>query len=45
MYFVGVFWDVPHGNMGGGNSQSDDDEPEGNSALDIHLDFFVMAHL
>ncbi len=31
--------------MGGWNSQSDDDELEGNNALDIHLDFPIMAHL
>jgi len=31
--------------MGNGNSHIDDDEPEGNSALDIHLDLLVMAYL
>jgi hypothetical protein len=31
--------------MGNGNSHIDDDEPEGNSALDIHLDVLVMAYL
>jgi hypothetical protein len=31
--------------MGGGNSYSNDDEPEGNSALNIHLYLHVMAYL
>jgi hypothetical protein len=31
--------------MGGGNSQSDDDELEGNSAMDIHLNLHVIAYL
>ncbi len=42
---LGCFGDVPKGNMGGGNSQSNDDEPEGNNALDIHLYLLVMAYL
>jgi hypothetical protein len=42
---LGCPGDVPHGNMGGGNSYSDDDELEGNSALEIHLDLLVMAYL
>ncbi len=45
VYFVGGFLDVPQGNMCGGNSQSDNDEPKGNSALDIHLDLLIMAYL
>jgi hypothetical protein len=31
--------------MGGGNSQNEDDELEGNNALDIHLDLPVMAYI
>jgi hypothetical protein len=31
--------------MDGGNSHNDNDELEGNSALDIHLDLHVMAYL
>jgi hypothetical protein len=31
--------------MGSGNSHSDDDEPKGNGALDIHLYLPVMAYL
>ncbi len=42
---LGYFRDVPQGNTNGGNSQSDDDKPKGNSALDIHLDLHVMAYL
>jgi hypothetical protein len=45
VYFVGVFWDVPQGNTSGGNSQSNDDELKGNSALDIHLELPIMAYL
>ncbi len=45
MYFVRVFWGCTLGNMGGGNSQSDDDESKGNSAVDIHLDLHVMTYL
>jgi hypothetical protein len=37
--------DVPHGNMGSGNTHNDDDELKGNVALDIHLDLHVMAYL
>jgi hypothetical protein len=38
--------DVPQGNMGNENSHNDDDdEPEGNGALEIHLDLHVMAYL
>ncbi len=37
--------DVPQGNTGSGNSHSDDDELEGNGALDIHLDLPIMAYL
>ncbi len=37
--------DVPQGNIGSGNSHSDDDELEGNGALDIHLYLHVMAYL
>jgi hypothetical protein len=39
---LGCFRDVPQGNMGGGNSQSDDDELKRN---DIHLDLHVMAYI
>ncbi len=42
---LGCFRDVPQGNMSGGNSQSDGDEPKGNNALDIHLDLPIMAYL
>ncbi len=46
MYILlGCSGDVPQGNKGGGNSQSDNDKPKGNSALDIHLDLPVMAYL
>jgi hypothetical protein len=31
--------------MGGGNSHNDDDEPKGNSALDIHLNLHVMVYI
>jgi hypothetical protein len=31
--------------MGSGNSHSDNDELEGNGALDIHLELLVMAYL
>ncbi len=44
MYFVGVFWGCTL-RQHGENSQSDDDEPKGNSALEIHLDLLVMAYL
>jgi hypothetical protein len=37
--------DVPQGNTSGGNSHNDDDEPENNNALDIHLDLPIMAYL
>ncbi len=37
--------DVPQGNTGGGNFQSDNDEPKGNSALNIHLNLPIMAYL
>jgi hypothetical protein len=37
--------DVPQGNTSSGNSHNDDDELEGNGALDIHLDLPVMAYL
>jgi hypothetical protein len=42
---LGCYGDVPQGNMDGGNSQNDNDELEGNNALDIHLDLHVMAYL
>jgi hypothetical protein len=42
---LGYFGDVPQGNTGSGNSHNDDDEVEGNGALDIHLDLLVMAYL
>ncbi len=42
---LGCFGDVPQGNKGGGNSQSDNDKLKGNSALDIHLYLPVMAYL
>ncbi len=42
---LGCSRDVPKGNTGGGNSQSDNDEPKENNALDIHLDLHVMAYL
>jgi len=42
---LGCYGDVPQGNTSGGNSQSDDDELEGNSALNIHLYLPVMAYL
>ncbi len=41
---LGCFKDVPYNNTSGGNSQSDNDEPKGNSALDIHLDLPIMAY-
>ncbi len=44
-YFVGMFWGCTPNNTGNGNSHSDDDEPKGNGALDIHLDLHVMAYL
>jgi hypothetical protein len=40
---LGCFRDVPHGNTDNGNSHTDDDEPEGNGALDIHLNLLVIA--
>jgi len=39
------FGDVPQGNTSNENSHSDNDEPEGNGALDIHLGLFVIAYL
>jgi hypothetical protein len=42
---LGCFGDIPQGNTRGGNSHSDDDELEGISALDIHLNLLVMAYL
>jgi hypothetical protein len=42
---LGCFTDVPHGNMSSGNSHNNDDELEGNDALNIHLDLFIMAYL
>ncbi len=42
---LGCFGDVPQGNTGNGNSQSESDEPKHNSALDIHLNLLVMAYL
>ncbi len=42
---LGCYGDVPQGNMSGGNSLNDDDEPKGNSALDIHLNLHVIAYL
>ncbi len=42
---LGCSGDVPQGNKGGGNFQSDNDEPKGNNALDIHLNLPVMAYL
>jgi len=42
---LGCFGDLPLNNTGNGNSHSDDDEPKGNGALDIHLDLHVMAYL
>jgi hypothetical protein len=42
---LGCFRDVPHGNMSSGNSHSNDDELEGNDALNIHLDLLIMAYL
>jgi hypothetical protein len=42
---LGCYGDVPQGNTGGGNSQSDDDELQGNSALNIHLDLLILAYL
>ncbi len=42
---LGCFGDVPQGNIGGGNSQIDDDALEGNIVLDIHLDLPIMANL
>jgi hypothetical protein len=31
--------------MGSGNSHSDNDEPKGNGALDIHLNLHVLSYL
>ncbi len=42
---LGCSGDVPQGNKGGGNFQSDNEEPKGNNALDIHLNLLVMAYL
>ncbi len=42
---LGCYRDVPQGNMGGGNSQSNDDEPKGNNALNVHLYLLVIAYL
>jgi hypothetical protein len=42
---LGCSRDVPQGNKGGGNFQSDNEEPKGNNALDIHLNLLVMAYL
>jgi len=42
---LGCFGDVPYDNIGGANSQIDDDELEGNSVLDIYLDLPIMANL
>ncbi len=42
---LGCSGDVPQGNRGGGNFQSDNDESKGNSALNIHLNLLVMAYL
>jgi len=42
---LGCSRDVLQVNMGGGNSQNEDDELEGNNALDIHLDLPVMAYI
>jgi hypothetical protein len=35
---LGCSKDVPQNNMSNGNSHNDNDELEGNGALDIHLD-------
>jgi hypothetical protein len=35
---LGYFRDVPQSNTSHGNSHNDNDELEGNGALDIHLD-------
>jgi hypothetical protein len=42
---LGSSRDVPQGHTSGGNSSSDDDEPKGNHALDIHLYLPIMAYL
>jgi len=42
---LGYFGDVPQGNTNSGNSHIDNDEPEGNGALDIHLYLPVLAYL
>ncbi len=42
---LGCYGDVPQGNTSGGNSHNDDDEPKGNSALDIHINLHVIAYL
>jgi hypothetical protein len=44
-YFVGMFWGCTLNNTGNGNFHSDDDEPKGNGALDVHLNLVVMAYL
>jgi hypothetical protein len=42
---LGCSRDVLQVNTGGGNSQNEDDELEGNNALDIHLNLPVMAYI
>ncbi len=42
---LGCLRDVPQGNTSSENSNSDDDELEGNGTLDIHLDLPIMAYL
>ncbi len=42
---LGCFRDVPQGNTSSGNFHNDDDEPEGNGVLDIHLDLLFIAYL
>jgi len=42
---LGCSKDVPQGNMGGGNSHNDDDEPKCINVMDIHLNLLVMAYL
>jgi hypothetical protein len=42
---LGCSGDVPHGNTSSGNFHNDDDELEGNGALDIHLNLRVIAYL
>jgi len=45
VYFVGVFWGCAPRKHGWWESQSDNDEPKGNSAMEIHLDLPIMAYL